>query len=85
MADLGELPLDPPDPQSVADKSDDRILILQRLMASLDELDRALLLLHLEERSYREIADVLGLTESRVCQIHGRMLDRLAERLENEA
>jgi RNA polymerase sigma factor for flagellar operon FliA len=26
-----------------------------------------------------------GISESRVCQIHGRMLDRLAERLENEA
>ena len=26
-----------------------------------------------------------GISESRVCQIHGRMLDRLAERLENQA
>jgi RNA polymerase sigma factor for flagellar operon FliA len=26
-----------------------------------------------------------GISESRVCQIHGRMLDRLAERLEDEA
>ena len=25
-----------------------------------------------------------GISESRVCQIHGRMLDRLAERLEQE-
>ena len=46
-------------------------------MASLDELDRALLLLHLEERSYREIADVLGLTESNV----GTKLNRLREHL----
>ena len=73
----GELPLDPPDPRSLSDDPDDRILILQRLMASLDELDRALLLLHLEERSYLEIAEVLGLTESNV----GTKLNRIRQRL----
>ena len=70
------LALDPPDPKSTATGLDHGGL-LQRLMASLDELDRALLLLHLEQRSYREIADVLGLSESNV----GTKLNRLRERL----
>ena len=51
--------------------------VLQRLMAGLDELDRALLLLHLEERSYREIADVLGLSGSN----GGTKLNRNRQRL----
>lgn len=81
VAPPGELPLDPPDPRSTAGDPDDRIPILQRLMDSLDELDRALLLLYLEERSYREIADILGLTESNV----GTKLNRLRQRLRDLA
>ena len=74
-----EPPLDPPDPRTNDVPTDERLSILQRLMAGLDELDRALLLLHLEERSYREIADVLGLSESNV----GTRLTRLRQRLRN--
>ena len=70
-------PLDPPDPRTAASADDERLAILQRLMAELDEFDRALLLLHLEERSYGEIADVLGLSESNV----GTRLTRLRQRL----
>jgi len=33
----------------------------------------------------KDIGKKEGISESRVCQIHGRMLDRLAERLENQA
>lgn len=39
---------------------------LQRFLASLDPLNRALMLLHLEDRPHREIADVLGITETNV-------------------
>ncbi len=79
IADAADGALDPPDPRSAApDATDDaRVAVLQRLMAGLDELDRALLLLHLEERSYREIADVLGLSESNV----GTKLNRIRQRL----
>ena len=33
----------------------------------------------------KDIGKKEGISESRVCQIHGRMLDRLAERLENQS
>ncbi len=77
-----EPPLDPLDPRTnevptTEGPTAERLSILQRLMAGLDEWDRALLLLHLEERSYREIADVLGLSESNV----GTRLSRLRQRL----
>jgi RNA polymerase sigma factor FliA len=34
-----------------------------------------------EELNLREIGEVLGVTESRVCQIHGQALIRLRSRL----
>ena len=44
-------------------------------------LDRALLLLWLDERSQREIADVLGLTESNVSTKLNRLKQRIREQL----
>lgn len=58
---------------------DEQLILLQRAMQSLDPLNRALLMLHLDERSHREIADVLGISESNV----GTKLTRLKERLRN--
>src|ERR1700744_6162342 len=45
---------------------EERIELLQRFIASLGELDKALMILYLEERSYKEIAEILGLTETNV-------------------
>lgn len=54
---------------------------LRRLLDSLPDADRALLLLHLEGFAHREIADVLGISESNV----GTRLSRLRERLRRSA
>ncbi|MFP7721441.1 RNA polymerase sigma factor [Lysobacter sp. A3-1-A15] len=54
---------------------------LQRLIAGFDPLNRALLLLYLDERSHREIAEILGLTETNVATRIGRLKQRLRERL----
>ncbi|MGQ0552471.1 MAG: sigma-70 family RNA polymerase sigma factor [Planctomycetota bacterium] len=40
---------------------------------------------YFEGLTLKAIGQKEGISESRVCQIHGRMLDRLAERLEDEA
>jgi RNA polymerase sigma factor for flagellar operon FliA len=54
---------------------------LQRL----PERDRLVLsLYYLEELSYGEIGQVLGVTESRVCQLHGRAVARLRVELTDE-
>ena len=44
----------------------EQLSLVQRAMASLGEVDRALLLLHLEGCSHRESAEVLGTTEGNV-------------------
>ena len=62
-------------PEQIAQARD-----LHRVIASLDPLNRALLLLWLDDLSYREIGDVLGLSESNV----GVRLNRLKARLRTE-
>jgi RNA polymerase sigma factor (sigma-70 family) len=57
----------------------ERVQLLQRFMATLAPLDRALLLLYLEERSGREIAEVLGIGESNVTTRVGRLKQRLRD------
>jgi RNA polymerase sigma-70 factor, ECF subfamily len=47
-------------------ETDERIPILRQVIASLPPLDRALLLLYLDDHSYREIAAILGITETNV-------------------
>lgn len=51
--------------------------ILQRFIATLEPLDRALLLLYLDERSTREMAEVLGITESNVTTKISRLKQRI--------
>ena len=36
-----------------------------------------------EELTYHEIAEVLGVTTSRVCQLHGRAISRLRAEIES--
>jgi RNA polymerase sigma factor (sigma-70 family) len=55
--------------------------VLQRLIAGLEPLDRALLLLYLDERPQREIAEVLGISETNVATKIGRLKQRLREQM----
>ena len=51
-----------------------------RAVAHLDPLNKALLVLYLDDYSHREIAEVLGISESNV----GTKLSRLKERITDE-
>lgn len=50
---------------------------LYRFIEQLDALNRALLLLYLEEKSYREIADILGISETNVATKISRLKQRI--------
>ncbi len=54
---------------------------LYRCIDGLEPLDRALLLLYLEERSTREIAEVLGISESNVTTKIYRLKQRIRTQL----
>ena len=60
-------------------ESAERLRLLWRFMDTLGALDRALLVLYLEERSTREIAEVLGLGESNVTTKISRLKQRIRD------
>ena len=71
-----------PDPVAVAARRE-TTRELCAAIAQLDDRDRRVLrMYYLEGRTLAEIGAVLGVTESRVCQLHGRMVSRLRGRLE---
>jgi RNA polymerase sigma-70 factor (ECF subfamily) len=72
--------LDVPD-ETTTPETDERVAELQRIIAGLEPLNRALLLLYLDERSYREIASVLGITETNVATKVSRLKERVREQM----
>src|SRR3546814_11332396 len=54
-----------------------RLRVLHRFIATLEPPNRALLLLYLDERSTREIAEVLGISESNVTTKISRLRQRI--------
>jgi RNA polymerase sigma factor (sigma-70 family) len=58
---------------------DERLVALHRFIDGLDSLNRALILLYLEERSYAEMAAVLGISETNVATKIGRIKRKLRE------
>lgn len=78
---LEEGAVEPADESAAAREPDERVGQLQRFIGQLDELERALLLLYLEEHGYREIADVLGMTETNVATRISRLKRRIREDL----
>ena len=61
-------------------EAEQQVRALHRFIAQLEPLNRALLLLYLEDRSHREIAEILGISESNVAT----KLGRLKQRIRNE-
>lgn len=68
-----------PAPQTEAthEETDARLRTLDRVLRQLDALNRALLLLYLEERSYKEISEVLGISETNVATKLNRLKQKL--------
>jgi RNA polymerase sigma factor (sigma-70 family) len=60
---------------------DERLAALYAFIAKFDALNRALILLYLEDKSYAEIADILGITETNVATKIGRIKQTLRARM----
>jgi RNA polymerase sigma-70 factor, ECF subfamily len=59
-------------------EDDERTHLLYAFIERLDALNRALLLLYLDEHSYRDIAAILGITETNVATKISRLKQRFA-------
>ena len=70
---------DVPDGNAADPESEQRLRLLQGFIARQPPLDRALLLLYLEDRPQREIAEILGITESNVSTKIGRLKQRIRD------
>jgi len=81
---LDEIDRELPDESVAATDPQERVALLQRLIATLDPLNRAFLLLYLDDHSYREIADILGITETNVATKLSRLKERLRQNLKKE-
>ncbi|MGC9991276.1 MAG: RNA polymerase sigma factor [Candidatus Cybelea sp.] len=57
--------------------SDDALTLVREIIEGLDELNRALMLLYLDDYSYAEIATILGISETNVATKVGRIKQRL--------
>jgi RNA polymerase sigma factor (sigma-70 family) len=64
-----------------ATEPDERLAALYAFIGELDALNRALILLYLEDRSYAEIADVLGISATNVATKINRIKTRLRSRM----
>jgi len=64
-------------------ESENNFRLLQQFINELKELDRALMLLYLEEKSYREIADILGITETNAATKISRIKEKIKQRFSN--
>ncbi len=58
-------------------EQDDRLQALYDFIGQLDPLNRALILLYLEDRSYTDIAEILGISETNVATKISRIKQKL--------
>ncbi len=61
-------------------ETNQNINLLQQFINELKELDKALMILYLEEKSYKEIAEIIGITETNVATKIGRIKEKLKQK-----
>jgi RNA polymerase sigma-70 factor, ECF subfamily len=67
------------EPATQTEQPDPRIATLHRIIDQLDELNRALMILYLDDNSYRDIAGILGITETNVATKINRLKLKIKE------
>ena len=77
---LAELDLEIEDKKNDSCELEKNINTLQQFINQLKELDKALMILYLEEKSYSEIAEILGITETNVATRISRIKDKLKQK-----
>ncbi|PYF74061.1 RNA polymerase sigma factor [Pedobacter nutrimenti] len=66
--------------QEPSNEKDGNLALLQQFINELRELDRALMLLYLEEKNGKEMAEILGLSETNIRTKTNRIKEQLKQR-----
>jgi RNA polymerase sigma factor (sigma-70 family) len=77
---LGDPITDIEDSKENSGELEKNIIILQQFINELKALDKALMILYLEEKGYREISEILGITETNVATRISRIKNQLKEK-----
>lgn len=59
---------------------DEKIILLHKFIERLNEIDKALILLYLDNNSYKDMSEVLGITETNVATKINRVKKKLKEK-----
>ena len=77
---ISENEVDIEDNADGSDELEENINLLQQFISELKELDKALMILYLESKSYAEIAEILGITETNTATRISRIKDKLKQK-----
>lgn len=62
--------------------TNENLNLLKQLIQEMKEWDKALMILYLEEKSYKEIAEIIGITETNVATRLSRLKQKLKEKFQ---
>lgn len=62
------------------DKNEANVQLLYKFIGELDELNKALMLLYLDDKSQKQMAEILGISETNVATKIGRIKEKLREK-----
>lgn len=77
---LGDSNADIEDKPEITYATEENINLLQQYVKELKELDRALMILYLEAKTYSEIAEIIGITETNVATKINRIKEKLKQK-----
>jgi RNA polymerase sigma factor (sigma-70 family) len=64
-------------------EKEEQLSLLHQCIKELKEIDRAIILLYLEEKNHKEIAEIMGMSESNVGTKIGRIKQHLKQKFES--
>jgi RNA polymerase sigma-70 factor (ECF subfamily) len=64
-------------PENEPEETESQITQLQQFIAELKDMDRALMILYLEDRSQKEIGEIMGISETNVSTKIARIKEKL--------
>ena len=79
-----EIKNDRKDEENYSAELENNLSILEKYISELKELDKALMILYLESKSYKEISEIIGISETNVATKISRVKEILKQKFSNQ-